>query len=204
MLAFRVRKLLGSLLGILAFFGLTASNARAEIYAHLNTVTGSSGNYTWSYSPDLTSGANANSGDYFELVGFKGFNGSHSEPAGWTFQSGMNLPMPDNLNPTAVPDAPDLVWKYTGSTPLTGPLSLGTFTAGSTLGAIATGQIVAQTTSNQGTSAGTPIQDIATVPMPGPGSPLGTVVPEPGALLIWAAFTLPLAWFGRRRMLQAA
>jgi hypothetical protein len=204
MFAFRVKRLLGGALAVLALCGLAASDARAEIFARLNTVTGSPGNYTWSYTPSLVTDSTAQTGDYFELVGFKGFNGSHSEPAGWTFQSSTGGPTPTGLSPTESSTAPNLVWQYTGSTPLAGPLTLGTFTAGSTLGGIAMGQIVAQTTSANDSNSGSPFQNMATVQVPGPGTPSDTVVPEPGALLIWMAASLPLAWIGRRHMLRAA
>jgi len=204
MIAFRLRRLSGVTAGVLALCALAASDAKAEIFGRLNTVTGSSGDYTWSYSTSLVSGSSTSTGDYFEIVGFKGFDGSHSEPAGWTFQASTNGPTPPGLNPTEDPNAPNLVWQYTGTTPLMGPLSLGTFTAGSTLGGIAMGQIVAETTSANGSNSGSPFQNIANLQIPGPGTPLDAVVPEPAALLIWMAAAVPLAWIRRRRTLNVA
>jgi hypothetical protein len=175
--------------------GLTASPARADILAHFQSVAGSSGAFTWTYDATTAQGQGIEPGDYFEIVDFKGFNGGHSEPTGWTFLTSMNGPTPPGTIPTDNSQTQNLVWTYTGTTPLTGPLDLGQFSANSNLGGAGTGQLVAFSTQMAGTDAGTKLSNISSLAVPSESGSFAPV-PEPATAAVMLLI-LPLAVAGR-------
>lgn len=204
MLGRRSTKTLLGWLSAAVVWGFAASPARADILAHFQSVAGSSGAFTWTYDATTAQGQGVVPGDYFEIVDFKGFTGGHSEPAGWTFLTSTNGPTPAGTLPTDNGQMPNLVWTYTGSTPLTGPLDLGQFSANSNLGSSATGQLVAFSTQMSGADAGTKLSNISSLSVPTDSGTFAPV-PEPataGVMLL----ILPLALAGRfvrRRRAQA-
>jgi hypothetical protein len=175
---------------------LAGGQARADIITQLANVTGSAGAYNWNYTANVTSNQTAQTGDYFEIRDFNGYNGVHSEPAGWTFVTAMVGPLPTGLLSPDDPTVPDLIWKYTGSSAQGsgGPIGLGTFTAGSTIGTEGIGTFVAQGTRQSGLDAGTKIANIGQelVPFAPPIPAGGDAVPEPSTLALLGV-GLPLA-----------
>jgi hypothetical protein len=207
MLGFRRARLLVGVLGGLGFFTLAAGSARADIIAHFGSVTGTTGNFTWNYTANATSDAAVQTGDYFEIVDFKGFNGTHSQPTGWTFVSSTSGPTPGGISFNDDPAVTNLVWEYTGSSPLTGAMNLGSFTAGSSMNAITTGPMVAQSTVSDGGAAGAKIANLTSTSVPGGISPSDTAVPEPttlALLVVGLPVVVTRAYRWRTRVARAA
>jgi hypothetical protein len=199
---FRSMRLLAGVLVTLALFAAGSGDARADIVSHFQSVSGSAGNFTWTYAPENSGNSTIVSGDYIELVDFNGYNGQHSEPTGWTLVSSLSGPVPSQLQYKDDPTVTNLVWKYTGSTPLSGTTDLGTFTAGSTSGALGTGFYVAQATLTSNLAQGIKSSNIGFDTLPAVGNPLDHPAPEPSVLLVLAVslpVVLPLMRHRQRR-----
>ena len=151
-------------------FGLFAacicfSAARADIIPSLSSITGSSPNFTWNYSANVTVDETINRGDFFTIYDFGSIApGSNTQPTGWTFSAALVGPTPANVTPT---DNPTIL---NGSAAITGPAALGMFTVVTTTNQLKTGQFTAQATRS---SDGTRINNIGNVSVP---------VPEPSTL----------------------
>jgi hypothetical protein len=185
MIRFRMMRLLLGAVGLVGVCALAPAGAHADIITHFNNATGSAGNYTWNYSASVAQAQTVTKGDYFELIDFNGYNGTHSEPAGWTLTTSLSGPIPPHVTPTDDPAAQNLIWTYNGDTPITGQQALGTFTAGSTLGTGSAGTIVAQGTLTSGLSQNMKVSNIGGEMMPnGAGFPLATPAPEPTTLAV--------------------
>lgn len=174
--------------------------------------------YRYTYGVMLTSNSTLQKGDNFVIYDFNGFiDGSATQPVGFEFQT-MNLG--GNLGrtvPNDNPDMPNLVWTYTGDTPLVGQIGLGNFTALSTMpeasvttdfvsrtqvedpnGEIRDEDNITQTKAPSGTDTPAPVDP----PVDPPTDPLDPVdpvdpvdspsgVPEPSSMILLAA-GLPL------------
>jgi hypothetical protein len=126
----------------LSVLALGATSAQANLTPFQNSVTGSIGNWTWTYHVELdnaqqldSTGAipGAVSGsmgvltsqykDFITLFDFAGFiPGSNFQPANWLFQSLNVGSTPGDVNIVDNPNLPNLTWVYTGPL-LTGPVS---------------------------------------------------------------------------------
>jgi hypothetical protein len=203
---FRSMRLLAGVLTGLGLFALGSGQARGDIISHFQSVSGSPGNFTWSYAPVLPALHSVVSGDYFQLVDFNGYNGQHSEPTGWTFSTSLSGPVPGGMGYKDDPKVANLVWTYTGSTPLSGQLNLGAFTAGSTSGVQGQGIYVAQGTLTSGLAQGVKAFNGGLDTLPAASGPSDTPAPEPTTLLV-LAMSLPivLPWIRyRQRRARAA
>jgi hypothetical protein len=131
--------------------------ARGDIIPTLDSVTGSSPNFTWNYSANVTVDQTVKSGDFFTIYDFSSIMPTTTtQPAGWTFST-------DN------PNLWNLTWTYNGSTPINGSAALGVFTAVTSTDQLKAGQFTAQgTKSNDPT--GTKISNIGAVSVPVPES----------------------------------
>src|SRR3984893_2132062 len=159
---------------ILAAISAVSLAARADIIPTLSSVTGSSPNFTWNYSANVTVDETINTGDFFTIYDFGNIApGSNTQPTGWTFSQALLGPTPGLVSPTDNPNILNLTWTYTGTTPITGAAALGIFSVITSTDQLKVGQFTAQATRNGGPSAGTKISNIGDVSVP---------VPEPSAL----------------------
>jgi hypothetical protein len=82
----------------------------------------------------LTSNSTLQKGNQFVIYDFNGLiEGSNQQPAGFEFQTLNVGGNPGRTVPNDNPAMPNLVWTYTGDTPLVGQIGLGNFSALSTL-----------------------------------------------------------------------
>lgn len=185
------------------FAGLFGSSASAGLVPVYASVDAEGDDYRYTYGVTLSSKNYLQPGDSFVIYDFAGFvDGSSDQPMDFTFTTvGQTL---DNGRTTPVddPNVQNLVWTYTGATPLMGEQAIGDFSALSTMPEASVdtdftskthvedkfGNLVPYDaiTSTKG-PAGSDEQ-----PPPPPG------VPEPSSLLLLAA-GIPLA-FGVRYM----
>src|SRR5258708_1895379 len=101
-------------------------SARADIIPTLSSVTGSSPNFTWNYSANVTVDETVNPGDFFTIYDFGAIApGSNTQPTGWTFSQALLGPTPALTNPTDNPSILNLTWTYNCAAPITGSSALG-------------------------------------------------------------------------------
>jgi hypothetical protein len=149
--------------------------ARGDIIPTLSSVTGSSPNFTWNYSANVTVDETINTGDFFTIYDFGSIApGSNMQPTGWTFSQSLLGPTPALVNATDNPNILNLTWTYTGTTPISGSAALGMFSVITSTDQLKTGQFSAEATRNSGPNAGTKVDNIGTISVP---------VPESSALL---------------------
>ncbi len=149
--------------------------ARGDIIPTLSSVTGSSPNFTWNYSANVTVDETINTGDFFTIYDFGSIApGSNMQPTGWTFSQALLGPTPALVNATDNPNILNLTWTYTGTTPISGSAALGMFSVITSTDQLKTGQFSAEATRNSGPNAGTKVDNIGTISVP---------VPESSALL---------------------
>ena len=112
-------------------FGSSAQAGLLPLTA--NAVPDGPNNYRYTYGVMLTSNSQLTKGDPFVIYDFNGFiDGSNQQPAGFAFSTSKVGGNPGRTVPNDNPEMPNLVWTYTGDTPLIGQIGLGNFTALST------------------------------------------------------------------------
>lgn len=183
----------------------SAGTADAGLLPVSVTVQPEAGNFRWTYSVVLPSDMQLQSGSYFTIYDFAGYQSgsgmvSSSGPDAsfsqyWALST--DAPTSGRINAPDDPTVPDLTFTYTGPNIPAGQLTLGNFIATSTFGTtapsffagsnptVATGEIdnnITSTLSPRGTT---------------PPDPVGT--PEPTTLVL-AGLGLPLV--GLRRYLR--
>jgi hypothetical protein len=131
------------------------------------------------YRASLSSAERINRHDFFRIIDVRGYvDGSASAPDGWSVTA-------ERISPAATggpavddaPSVPNLVYTYTGSTPIAGPVTLAGFSARSTSGVPrAVRQFVGRSTRATGPGAGDPVVSAGDIRGPG-------VVPEPASLV---------------------
>jgi len=164
------KKWLGVLIAITAF----SIAARADIIPTLDSVTGSSPNFTWNYSANVTVDQTVNTGDFFTIYDFSSIMPTTTtQPSGWTFSTALLGPTAPLTSPTDNASLWNLTWTYSGAA-IPGSAALGMFTVVTSTDQLRDGQFTAQATRNSGPNAGTKVSNIGTVAVP---------VPEPSALL---------------------
>lgn len=104
--------------------------AQAGLLPLTATAVPDGDNYRYTYGVMLTSNSTLQPGDQFVIFDFNGYvAGSNNQPLGFSFSSmntGGNL---GRTVPNDNPEMPNLVWTYTGDTPLVGQIGLGNFSA---------------------------------------------------------------------------
>src|SRR5256714_5929126 len=114
-------------LGLIAITAVSFA-ARADIIPTLDSITGSSPNFTWNYSANVTVDQTINPGDFFTIYDFGTIApGSNMQPTGWTFSQALLGPTAALTSPTDNPSILNLTWTYAGQTPITGSAALGIF-----------------------------------------------------------------------------
>jgi hypothetical protein len=148
--------------------------ARGDIIPTLSSVTGSTPNFTWNYSANVTVDQTITTGDFFTIYDFGTIApGSNTQPTGWTFSQALVGPTAALTSPTDNPNILNLTWTYTGTAPISGSAALGMFSVITGTDQLKTGQFTAQATRSSGPDAGTKVSNIGAVSVP---------VPEPSAL----------------------
>jgi hypothetical protein len=159
---------------LLAAISSISLAARADIIPTLSSVTGSSPNFTWNYSANVTVDQTINAGDFFTIYDFGSIApGSNAQPMGWTFSQSLVGPTAALTNPTDNPNILNLTWTYNGTTAINGSAALGMFSVITSTDQLKTGQFTAQATRSGGPNVGTKISNIGSVSVP---------VPEPSVL----------------------
>jgi hypothetical protein len=165
--------------GLLLLAGLVpAGVARAGIIPDLQAgspTTVGANNFRFTYDAGLGPDARVDDGDYFVIYDFAGYNGAHTEPAGWDFTVQNAGPYPFGTLPLDDPGVPNLVWTWTRESNFLE--DLGDFSANSTFGAIAVDTFTSLTTRSTGPNIGTDISNVGFVNVP---------VPEPTAVSVLA------------------
>src|SRR5947208_8338123 len=88
----------------LVLFGSISFVARGDIIPTLSSVTGSSPNFTWNYSANVTVDETINTGDFFTIYDFGTIGpGSNTQPTGWTFSHAVVGPTPSLVFPSDNP-----------------------------------------------------------------------------------------------------
>ena len=155
----------------LALLGSAAFIARGDIIPTLDSVTGSSPNFTWNYSANVTVDQTVNSGDFFTIYDFSSIMPTTTtQPSGWTFSTALLGPTPSNVLPTDNASLWNLTWTYNGSSPIIGSAALGIFSAVTNTDQLKTGQFTAQGTRTSGPEAGSKVNNIGNVTVPVPES----------------------------------
>ncbi len=121
---FGLASLVAGLLGSTATAGLVPINAAVD-------TEGS--NYRYTYSVTLSSKNFLQPGDSFVIYDFAGLvPGSSDQPMDFNFTTVKTTPDHGRTTPTDNPAVDNLVWTYTGATPLIGEAAIGDFSALST------------------------------------------------------------------------
>jgi len=106
------------------------ATAQAGLLPLSATVVPDGDNYRYTYGVMLTSNSTLQKGDVFVVYDFNGFkNGSNDQPAGFEFSTANTGGNPGRTVPNDNPEMPNLVWTYSGDTPLIGQIGLGNFSA---------------------------------------------------------------------------
>ncbi len=155
-------------LGLVAF-ATSSFVAYADIIPTLSSVTGSSPNFTWNYTANVTVDETVNTGDFFTIYDFSAIMPTTTpQPAGWTFSTALLGPTPALVSPTDSASLYNLTWTYSGAA-IVGAASLGTFSAVTSTDQLKMGQFTAEA-SRSGAPVGTKIDNIGNVSVPVPES----------------------------------
>jgi hypothetical protein len=159
---------------------LPLTKSHAAVIGVYDGNAASPGGYTWTYRVSLPERARVAPGDFLTIYDFGGFTGTHSQPAGWTFLSPLTGPVPVLIDvPVDNPLVPNLTWRYDGTT-ITTTGDLGDFLAESSDNLRVDGWFASQGTRNDGGPLdGTPISNLAIIPVP---LALEPSVPEPATV----------------------
>ena len=123
---------------------MTSGSANAGLLPVSVTVQPEAGNFRWTYSVVLPTNMQLQSGNYFTIYDFAGYQaGSGTVTATspdpsfskfWTLSTSLLGPTPDRLNPQDDPNLTNLTFTYTGPTIPSGQMTLGNFSAVSAFG----------------------------------------------------------------------
>ena len=172
-------KRLGALALVVGLLGLNAPAANAGFTVVLDNVSGA-GPYTFSYTATIATGDAIVAGDFFRIYDFYGYvPGSIAAPAGWSVSTALSNPTPPPnviLSLGDDPTIPNLIFTYSGATPILGPQTIAGFTAQSDFNFLGqTKNYAGRNTQAGGSSAGQPVDSVGSVRVPG--------VPEPSAMI---------------------
>jgi len=144
---------------------------------------------------------------FFTIYDFAGFNGTHVDPAGWTFESvaGNLGATPNTTVPIDSAAVANLTWYFTGAVPPASGTTVTGFSAGSTfIGTPVLHNYTSGATKNtplDPSTNNTAIGSIGTVVAPGPANP--PAIPEPTTLLLLGSGLAGLAGWRQWRTKRA-
>jgi hypothetical protein len=163
-------------LAVCGLFATGSQHAKAGYNVTLGSITPSGGNFVFTYNASITANQEQIvSGNFFRIYDFAGYvAGSAAGPAGWVASVSLVNPTPP---PNVIlvhgddPAIENITFTYTGSTPLSGPVSLGSFTISSIYGTFGAIKDVVGQSTNVGTSPPSVIDSrgdiqVAAVPEP--------------------------------------
>ena len=154
----------------LALIGSGILIARGDIIPTLDSITGSSPNFTWNYAANVTVDQTVNNGDFFTIYDFSAIMPTTTtQPSGWTFSTALVGQTAPLTSPTDNPNLWNLTWTYSGPS-ISGSAALGLFTVVTSTDQLKTGQFTAQATRNSGPEAGSKVSNIGNVTVPVPES----------------------------------
>jgi len=157
------------ILGLVAL-GTSVGIVCGDIIPSLDSITGSSPNFTWNYSANVTVNETVNHNDFFTIYDFSSIMPTTTtQPTGWTFSTALIGPTQPAVNPTDNPNLWNLTWTYTGTTPIAGAAALGMFTVVTNTNQMKTGQFSARATRSND-PMNTKIDNIGSVQVPVPES----------------------------------
>lgn len=187
-----------------AAIAMSAGSANAGLLPVSVTVQPESGNFRWTYSVVLPTDMKLQSGSYFTIYDFAGYQAGSggvmsAQPdetysGYWTVSTSKTGPTPDGVSPLDDPNLDNLTFMYDGPTIPSGQMTLGNFVATSAYEATADSFFTA---TNPRAADGVIDSNITTTlapvgqPIPGP---IGT--PEPATLAL-AGLGLPLIGLAR-------
>jgi hypothetical protein len=186
-----------------AAIAMSAGSANAGLLPVSVTVQPESGNFRWTYSVVLPTDMKLQSGSYFTIYDFAGYQAgtggvTSAQPdpsyaSNWTVSTSKTGPTPDRLNPQDDPNIDNLTFMYNGPTIPSGQLTLGNFIATSNVGTTADSFFTA---TNPRAADGQIDSNITStlVPIGQPSGPIGT--PEPTTLAL-CGLGLPLVGLAR-------
>jgi hypothetical protein len=181
-------------LGLVAF-GTSIFVAYGDIIPTLSSITGSSPNFTWNYSANVTVDETVNHNDFFTIYDFSSIMPTTTtQPAGWTFSTALVGPTPGLVSPTDNASLWNLTWTYTGTTAIPGAAALGIFSAVTSTNQLKVGQFTAEATRSNDPQ-GTKIDNVGQVNVP---------VPESTSLLPLIGVCAAALYFGPRLRRQRA
>ncbi len=182
----------------------SVGSAQAGLLPVSVTVQPEAGNFRWTYSVVLPTDMKLQSGNYFTIYDFAGYqsgSGSVSSTSPdpsfsqyWTMTSAPLGPTPDRLNPQDDPAIANLTFTYTGPMIPSGQLTLGNFAATSTFGTTTESFFTA--TNPQAISGQVDSNITSTLVPLGMEIPAPIGTPEPATLAL-AGLGLPLIGLGR-------
>ena len=106
------RRVVFAALTFLAFVAVPAVTSRAGVLAVYESTTPTIDSHLWTYRVSVPAEIRVQTGDFFTIYDFVGFNGSHSEPANWLFSSLPAGPVPVLIAvPGDDPAIPYLTWQ---------------------------------------------------------------------------------------------
>ncbi|HVK09944.1 MAG TPA: PEP-CTERM sorting domain-containing protein [Gemmataceae bacterium] len=116
-----------------ALFGAGGSAQAGLLPLSSTAVPDGDSAFRYTYGVMLTSNSTLQTGDMFVIYDFAGYlDGSNEQPEGFEFAAMNTGGNPGRTVPNDNPELPNLVWTYTGETPLIGQIGLGNFSALST------------------------------------------------------------------------
>src|SRR5438046_7832082 len=146
----------------LVLFGSISFIARGDIIPTLSSVTGSSPNFTWNYSANVTVDETVNTGDFFTIYDFSSIMPTTTtQPSGWTFSTALVGQTAALTTPTDDPSKWNLTWTYSGAA-ISGSAALGIFSAVTNTDQLKTGQFTAQATKSNDPT-GTKVSNVGSV-----------------------------------------
>ncbi len=175
-------------LAALAVTGLsTAAHAAITVTLDPGSPTGA-GPFDYTYNVAITAGDNIDTGNFFRVFDFLGYDGVNSSPTGWTLTTTLSNPTPPPNVILSHGDDPTLVnltWTYTGSPTIVGASTptIDGFMAESAdplEGGVK--DYVGRDTQAAGPTAGQNVDSVGSVSVPGPQT--GGGVPEPASLAV--------------------
>jgi hypothetical protein len=168
--------------GVALAIALPAHRVDAAAIAVYDGTEPSAGGHTWTYRVSLPQSVRVAPGDFLTIFDFGGFTGVQSAPANWTYVGALEGPVPVLIAvPADDPAKTNLSWRYDGTSPIIGTAQdLGDFRAESTASLPVDSWFASESTRNDGGLLdGTPISNLAIIPVP-LAPELG--IPEPGTI----------------------